>query len=702
MARGHEMESLNYVSVEHDAFLQSQKNRTKKDDALDEARKWITCSLIGICTGITSFSVHWIVEKIIHIKYGWMDGFVYFQSQELVHLGFLIFLSCNLLLATLSLLIVLVWKPAGGSGLPEVKGYLNGTRIPKALNVITLLTKVVSMIFSVSAQMPAEGPFIHIGAMIGGGLGEFKSRTLRFQLPLMKSFRNSRDKRDFISSGAAAGVSAAFGSPIGGLLFSLEEVSSYWSQSLTWRTFFTCLMATFTANIFVRGFFGYYDLYSITIFNVSITKGYHVYEIPIFVLIGCLCGVIGGIFCKCNVTIQKWRRDYLHRSRIRTAVELWLVVLIVSTVFFYLPMISACRPRFQYEHEENSKIELRSYLCPPDSMYNEMATLSLSKMEDTIRNLFAREVPHRFSMTTLIVFFLVYLTSACYAAGTALTAGLLIPTMIFGASFGRFIGLAVRVITDVDLDPGTYAVIGAAAATGGITRMTVSLTVIMLEITNDLNYLFPIMLSVICAKWVGDFISHPLYDSLLQLKGVNLLEPDPTLQMKALKCSEAMSANPLCLNTKAKVADIVHVLTESYHNSFPVVKDKLLIGLVTRAYLLITLKFHVLRNVKTKFTTRELDDILNEKRIVLSEMVPILSTKHYSEMVVDLTNYIHRSTVVVYHDSSLTTAYRMFRSLGLRQLVVVNHKNEPVGMITRIDLSHEHIDQMYNTAMKNK
>lgn len=50
--------------------------------------------------------------------------------------------------------------------------------------------------------------------------------------------------------------------------------------------------------------------------------------------------------------------------------------------------------------------------------------------------------------------------------------------------------------------------VGAAACLGGVTRMTVSLVVIMFELTGGVNYIVPLMAAAMASKWVGDALGR--------------------------------------------------------------------------------------------------------------------------------------------------------------------------------------------------
>jgi chloride channel 3/4/5 len=116
-----------------------------------------------------------------------------------------------------------------------------------------------------------------------------------------------------------------------------------------------------------------------------------------------------------------------------------------------------------------------------------------------------------------------------FTFGLQIPAGIILPSMAIGGLFGRAVGLSVQVVQaawptlfvfkscepDVPcVTPGTYAIVGAASALAGTTRMTVSIVVIMFELTGALTYVLPIMIAVMISKWIGDAISpRGIYES---------------------------------------------------------------------------------------------------------------------------------------------------------------------------------------------
>ena len=97
--------------------------------------------------------------------------------------------------------------------------------------------------------------------------------------------------------------------------------------------------------------------------------------------------------------------------------------------------------------------------------------------------------------------------------GCKVPAGIFVPSMAVGASFGRMVGILVQSLhrsfpdsqffascePDVPcITPGTYAFLGAGAALSGIMHLTISVTVIMFELTGALTYILPTLVSWLC------------------------------------------------------------------------------------------------------------------------------------------------------------------------------------------------------------
>ena len=159
---------------------------------------------------------------------------------------------------------------------------------------------------------------------------------------------------------------------------------------------------------------------------------------------------------------------------------------IVSVVSFLLPLFWGCTRLPDYDELPQSQIdlleELVPFMCEPGKEYNELASLFMTDAGAAIRQLFHLEY-HAFSPWCLFVFFACYISLAVVVYGIAVPSGLFVPSLLSGAAFGRLFGnLALRLHPKLAFS-NTYALVGAAAVLGGMARMTISLTVILLECT---------------------------------------------------------------------------------------------------------------------------------------------------------------------------------------------------------------------------
>jgi chloride channel 7 len=345
------IESLDYLPQNSKVY---KMHVEKEGSHTVEWDRWVMMALIGFSIGLVGFVLHQLIATINHARFTSAYKNVYLTGGS--HLEIWLHLTAfSLVFVVFAASITAYWHPpAAGSGIPEVIAFLNGSMLPQVFNVKTLVTKVLSCAAAVGAGLPVgpEGPMIHMGAMIGAGLSQMRSSTLGFSLPFFTRFRNAKDRRDFISAGAGAGVSAAFGAPVGGLLFTMEEVSSFWDQKLGWQIFFCCMTSTFTTSLFNSAFaeegfewngeFGTLAGTSQILFEI---KAFVQVDILIF-LPAVICGITGGalgtLFTFCNLKISRWRGRVIAKRKWARVLEPCVIMMLYTIAIVYIPPMHSC------------------------------------------------------------------------------------------------------------------------------------------------------------------------------------------------------------------------------------------------------------------------------------------------------------------------------------------------------------------------
>ncbi|KAL0424206.1 UNVERIFIED_CONTAM: Chloride channel protein CLC-b [Sesamum radiatum] len=685
------IESLDYEINENDLFKQDWRSRSKTEVLQYIFLKWLLAFLVGLLTGLIATLINLAVENIAGYK---LLAVVNYIEQKRYLMGFIYMAGANFLLTLVAAVLCVCFAPtAAGPGIPEIKAYLNGVDTPNMFGATTLIVKIIGSIGAVSAglDLGKEGPLVHIGSCIASLLGQGGPDNYRIRWRWLRYFNNDRDRRDLITCGSSSGVCAAFRSPVGGVLFALEEVATWWRSALLWRTFFSTAVVVVVLRAFMEycksGNCGLFGKGGLIMFDVSgVSVRYHAEDIIPVAVIGVLGGVLGSLY---NHFLHKVLKVY---NIINEKGKLHKLLLSLSVSIF----TSIC-------------MKLQTFNCPK-GYYNDLATLLITTNDNAVRNIFSINTPTEFHIFSLTIFFALYCILGLITFGIAVPSGLFLPIILMGSAYGRMLGIAMGPYTKID--QGLYAVLGAASLMAGSMRMTVSLCVIFLELTNNLLLLPITMIVLLIAKTVGDCFNPSIYDIILELKGLPFLDAHPEPWMRNITVGELADVKPpvVTLSGIEKVSHIVEVLKNTTHNGFPVVDTGVippmgspngateLHGLVLRAHLILVLKkkwFLQERRRTEEWEVREkfasID--LAERGGKIEE---VTVTKDEMEMYVDLHPLSNTTPYTVVESMSVAKAMVLFRQVGLRHMLILPKYQAAgvypvVGILTRQDLRAHNI-----------
>lgn len=681
-------ESTDFDLHESKQYMMHVDRLSKTDRKLKGLFRWMLLIMIGLGTGVVGVCIDLAVESFFKLRRH-MSVHLFAQGssaivQYLSYVG-----TCMALAGVAGFLVCYVEPLAAGSGIPEVKCYLNGVRLPRVVDLKTLICKAPGVMFSVSAGMPCgkEGPMIHSGACIGGVIAKTGAG------PLMRPYRSDVEARDFVAAGAAAGVAAAFGAPLGGVLFAMEEGATFFTPLIMLRTFVCCISATVFVRFVLTGVTGDYPWGTMGAaaplsFGEFERSNWRIWELPIFALMGVLGGLCGALFNAANTRLTKWRMKHVGGRGTIRYVEVFFVTFVIASITFLMPVLLS----------GTTDVEKFS---PTQSLFRGPGT-------DNMRDIFHRE--EDFDTFELFLFGVIYYMLACWCYGLGLPSGLFVPSLLTGATFGRIIGqllhvpLGLHYNDKTTTDAGVYALMGATAMLSGMARITISLAVILMEASGSVIWALPIFVVTMFSKWAGDFFTIGLYDIHIGLKNIPLLEANPEKEMLVMQAKEVMKPGENLVKFKQiePVGRILEVLESCEHNGFPVVEDDgHFMGLIKRDTLVQVLwrgKSHgifqdpgLLEGTFSAAMVPYKDERTNRS---LSEIKAALSAEDLPK-VVDLLPYVNEGCFTVPETASVTRVYKLFRAMGLRHLPVVTRRGMTAGMITRADLrlieeEHEH------------
>uniref|UniRef100_A0A674DYI0 Chloride voltage-gated channel 2 n=1 Tax=Salmo trutta TaxID=8032 RepID=A0A674DYI0_SALTR len=439
---------------------------------------------------------------------------MYVNLEGNVFLQYLAWVTYPVVLITFSAGFTQILAPqAVGSGIPEIKTILRGVVLKECLTFKTFVAKVIGLTSALGSGMPLgkESPFVHI-ASLGASL------LCKFMSLFGGIYENESRNMELLSVACAVGVSCVFAAPIGGLLFSIEAMSTFFTVRNYWRGFFAATVTAFMYRVLAVWNRDEVTITALLPTNFRQDFPFDLQELPAFAVLGIVSGFGGALFVCLNRQIvqlirnQKTIKKFLMKKRLLYPA---LVTLLVSTLTF--------PPGFgQFMAAKLTQMESLETLLDNHTWSKQ----GIPEEFDSNSHSQAWKHPQVNVFVTLTLFVVMKFWMSALAMTMPVPCGAFMPVFVIGAALGRLVGESMATWfpdgvhsdgTIYPIEPGVYAAVGAAALSGAVTH-TVSTAVVVFELTGQISHILPVMIAVILANAVAQSLQPSLYDSLIMIK----------------------------------------------------------------------------------------------------------------------------------------------------------------------------------------
>ena len=478
-------------------------------------------AILGVVVGAAAGLGTYLFEVLLHLikscLVNWFDPDTY-------HILYFIYPAMGIILATL--FVKYIVKDNISEGVTRVLYAMSsrGSRIAGHNCWTSIVGGATTIGFG--GSVGPEAPIVLTGAAIGSNIGKLARLNYK-NITLM------------LCCGAGAAVASIFKAPITGVVFVLEILM----LDITATTVLPLLISSITATTIALMLRGFDPIIAV---SLAPTDSFELAQIPLFILLGVICGLMAYYFTQTNAYVGKLI------GKLDRPYKKWIV--------------------------GGTVLGLLIFLFPP--LYGEGYEAFVALMHGRTEAIFENSLFYNYSnvgwfvliYVVAIMFFKVIAMATTNASGGV--GGTFAPSLFVGAFSGASLALFCNVVCGLDVSVASFTLVGMAGVMAGVMKAPLTSIFLIAELSNGYELFIPLMISA-CIAFAVDHYFEPdsIYTKQLRRQGLLLTHNKDQSVLVFLKLADLMETDFVRIKENFTLGDIVSIIASAHRNIFPVIDN---------------------------------------------------------------------------------------------------------------------------------